>query len=238
VRGCDSSHEAPQSKHSNARNAGLKRATSVNAFEQQLGGREALVEVLSQADSTPEIQDLLGWLGDPSFAEMSLAAICRRANLTAGDVFLAYERALQTRARVLARIPIAQKLPDVAADAMRKALLHQINCPECYGRGQVEHKIKKGESEIFEVRACYPCQGSGKVAVEPDLDQQKLALELGEFCQKTGLTIQNQNSPDNSNTAQVSLGSTLAQLQAAVAEAAFSVEATAPPILDAVPHAD
>lgn len=194
-----------------------------------LGGREVLFEILSQADSTPEIQDLLGWLGDPQLKNDSLAAICRMANLTAGDVFLAYERALQTRAKVLARIPIAQALPDVAADAMKKALLHEIKCPECYGRGQQEHKLKKGESEVFEVRTCFSCQGRGTISREPDLDQQKLALELGEFCQKSGLTINNTNKQEDHKTINLSMGSTLSRLQASAAEAAFSPDATAPP---------
>jgi hypothetical protein len=208
------------------------RASSIATFEAQLGGREALVEILSQADSSPDIQDLLAWLGNPDFRNDSLASICRMANLTAGDVFLAYERALQTRARVLARIPIAQKLPDVAADTMKKALLHQVKCPECYGRGKVQHKLKqKDGSEILEVRDCFPCNGVGKVDREPELDQQKLALELGEFCQKAGFTIQNQNTIDNSKTVQVgSLGNTLAQLQASAAKSAFAPSATAPSI--------
>jgi hypothetical protein len=75
------------------------RASAIKTFELQLGGREALVEILSQADSSPEILDLISWLGNPDFQHESLATICRMANLTAGDVFLAYERALQTRAR-------------------------------------------------------------------------------------------------------------------------------------------
>lgn len=210
------------------------RALSIATFEAQLGGRDALFDVLSQADSTPEIQQLLALLGDPGLHRQSLAHLCRLANLTAGDVFLAFERALQVRAKVLARIPIAEKLPYVAADAMKKALLHQVNCPECYGRGRVERKVKKGDQETYEIVACYPCDGSGKVSVEPDLDQQKLALELGELCQKGGLTISNQNIQE-SKSVTFSLGSTLAQLQARTAEAAFSIEATAPdpPVVDA-----
>jgi hypothetical protein len=215
------------------------RASAIKTFETQLGGREALVEILSQADSTPEITDLLGWLGNPDFAHESLATICRMANLTAGDVFLAYERALQTRARVLARIPIAKQLPDDADKAMQNALVHQIKCEDCRGRGKVERKLKRGENEVYEVVDCYPCEGTGKIDVEPDIDQQKLALELGEFCQKSGLTIQNNNQQDNSKTVQIgSLGSTLAGLQASVAKSAFTVGATAPLAPSVPPAAD
>lgn len=206
------------------------RASAINTFETQLGGRESLVEILSQADSTPDIQDLLAWLGNPDFAHESLATICRMANMTAGDVFSAYERALQLRARVLARIPIAEKLPGVVTKAMDNAVEHQIRCETCHGRGKVERKRKMGENEIYEVVDCYPCEGTGKITVEPDLAQQKLALELGEFCEKAGLTIQNQNLQDNSKTVNVgSLGTSLAQLQANAAAHAFAPAATARP---------
>jgi hypothetical protein len=207
------------------------RASAIATFETQLGGREALVEILSQADSSKEITDLISWLANPDFKGDSLASICRMANLTAGDVFMAYERALQLRARVLARIPIAEKLPDVAKKAMEKALTHKIKCEQCRGRGKVERKLKRGENEVYEVVDCYPCDGTGKIEVEPELDQQRLALELGEFCQKSGLTIQNTNSVDNSKTlVNNTLGATLAQIQASAAKSAFTVAATAPTV--------
>ncbi len=199
-------------------------ALSVGAFEQELGGREVLFDILSQADTTPEIQGLLGLIGDPRNKTLSLAHLCRAANLQPGDVFLAYERALQVRAKVLARIPIAENLPKVAADAMRRATTHKVLCAECNGTTIIKLKTKEGILEAV----CRFCV-EGWINQEPSLDQQKLALELGELCQKCGLTIQNQQIQDNSKVVNVSMGSTLARLQAVAADAAFSPDATDPP---------
>lgn len=201
------------------------RALSINVFEQQLGGREVLFEVLSQGETTPEIQDLLGLLGDPSLHTFSLARLCRQANLHPGEVFLAYERALQLRARVLARIPVAEQLPAVAQDAMRRALTHKVLCPECGGRRKYFVKDKAGYIQEVDCPACE----QGWVNQEPTLEQQKLALRLGELLQEgAGLTIQNQQIQDNSKTVSVTMGATLAKLQAMAAEAAFAPEATDP----------
>jgi hypothetical protein len=202
------------------------RALSVGAFEQQLGGREALFEILSQGDSTPEVQILLGLIGDPRNHALSLAHLCRMANLHPGEVFLAYERALQVRARVLARLPIAEALPLVAADAMRRATTHKVLCPDCNGRLKF---FRIGKEGVVTEITCQACT-DGWVNQEPSLDQQKLALELGELCQKSGLTIQNQQIQDNSKTVNLNMGSTLARLQQVAADAAFSPDATAPTI--------
>lgn len=206
------------------------RALSVNAFEQQLGGRDVLFEILSQADKSAEIDTLLGLIGDPKNNSLGLAYLCRMANLQPGEVFIAYERALTTRAKVLARIPIAEALPSVAADAMRRAQLHKVRCEEC--RGLTELYTKQKDTGIITAAPCPFCQATGWVDQEPTIDQQKLALELGELLQKNGLTIQNAINQDNSKTVNVvgSMGSTLTRLQTLVADTAFGPDITVAPV--------
>lgn len=200
------------------------QAFSASVFEQQLGGREVLFEILSQAEPDDHLNILLGLLGDPRNRSLGLARLCRQANFHVGEVFARFERTLQMRARVLARLPIAEKLPEVAKDAMRRALTHKALCPECGGKRKYFRKDKEGYITQID---CPVCE-EGWVNQEPSLDQQKLALELGELLQKTGLTIQNQQIQDNSKTVNLSMGGTLARLQQTAAEVAFAPEATEP----------
>jgi len=195
---------------------------AVESFEQQLGGREVLVEVLAQADSSETIQRILSFLGNPDHRRNTLSTVCLMADCTPGDLFLAYERALKTRAKVLASIPVARELPYVAADAMRRARTHKVLCLECNGTTHMKTRVK-GEVIVTE---CPWCEG-GWINQEPSLDQQKLALELGELVQKAGLNIHNENVQET-KTLHVGLGASLAKLQADAAKIVFSPSAVEP----------
>jgi len=197
---------------------------AIETFEQQLGGREVLVEVLAQADSSDTIQRILSFLGNADHQHNSLATVCLLADCTPGDLFLAYERALKTRAKVLASIPIARELPYVAEDAMRRARTHKVLCPECNGTRHVKTRVK---GEVV-VSPCQWCE-EGWINQEPSLDQQKLALELGELVQRSGGTSIHNENVQETKTLNVGLGASLAKLQAEAAKIVFTTQAVEPP---------
>jgi cytochrome c553 len=155
------------------------RETSDRAVEQLteiLGGREALVAALEIGEGRKEIDQVLGLLADPRYAGMSLRRICSLAGLTIADFFAAFRSATLVRAQVQATAAIAAGLPAVVQDVVRRAAPYQATCTSCHGVVSTDPKAAP----------CPVCRGAGETTVEPDLDRQKLALEIGEILKKGG----------------------------------------------------
>lgn len=162
---------------------------SLNKFEARLGGRQELIDVLAQTPLTSELHTILGLLADPQYDRMGLSRLCLKAGVTAGDVFLAYKRGLILRGQLLATQKVSAGLPAVAEDVMRRSAPYQVTCGACIGTGSIVPEPTpevKNPSPI----PCSLCLGTGQRTIEPDLDRQKLALDLGEMVKKGGgLTI-------------------------------------------------
>lgn len=155
------------------------RETSDRAVERLteiLGGREALVSALEIGEGRKEIDQVLGLLADPRYAGMSLRRICGLAGLTIADFFAAFRSATLVRAQVEATAAIAAGLPGVVRDVIRRAAPYTTVCPACQGQPTTDPKAGP----------CPTCRGAGETVVEPELDRQKLALEIGEILKKGG----------------------------------------------------
>lgn len=168
----------------------LERASAnraVETFVKLTGGRDALVETLELAGSSPDVQKVLELLADPRYERMSLARICSLAGLTVADFFAAFRTARLQRAQIEAIELVARGLAPVVADVMRRAAPYELTCPACHGTGTVA----KGDEPSV---PCETCHGIGSSTQEPDLDRQKLALELADLLKKGGgLTISQTN---------------------------------------------
>ena len=139
------------SKQRVAKRAAGSRSAAAE-FEEAIGGREQLVEVLS-AQSRDTKQDILfRLLSDPGRAGDSLVTICHDAGVSATEVLAMFRDAAVAQSMVKAQSTLADKLDGVARDVAEKAANHVEDChcqilsvtgeadpacPDCGGRGQL-----------------------------------------------------------------------------------------------------
>jgi len=187
---------------------------AIETFTLAVGGRDALVNVLSIAETAPDIERVITLLIDPRYEKFSLKRLCHLSGLTVADLFAAYKKALITKAHIQATHIIASKLPPIVDDVMTRAAPVPVICPACH-------------AEAPDKEVCILCRGTGAVLSEPELDRQKLALELAQLTEKKGgfVITQNQGLLAQTNLTAVGPGA-LEQLQQAVGDLLFSPKAT------------
>jgi hypothetical protein len=200
---------------------------AIETFAAAVGGRKKLLETLSIADADNTTDKVVNCLLDPAYQSWSLRRICAYAGITVADLFASYKRALFTAAHIAAAHLITEKLPPIVADVMARALPGTESCPRC-----------KGAPTTPGLSACPLCDGAGTVATEPDLDRQKLALELGRLTERRAGIVMQQTTAVAAGTAalQSSATGSLEQLQQAVGELLFapSRRRAAAPVIDVV----
>ena len=213
-------------------------SAAVDAFTVAIGGRAELLNSLLVADGTPEIHKIVNLLIDPRYGGWSLRQICALGGLTIADLFAAYRKALLVRAHLQATKTVVDQLPAVVADIMERSRPYEVTCESCRGLGTVTPEPTKAVPNPTP-GPCVPCRGAGRLLQQPDLDRQKVALELGQLIQQRGgINIQ-----QNSLTLPAAGGGSgapgpLEQLQQAVHEVLYprartpEVEATRPPVVD------
>lgn len=190
---------------------------SFKQFEDDLGGRTALVTTLAQADApTPELQKILGLIADPRFDSKSLGWLCTQAGLSIGDLLRAFRDAGLAKAQAVAQRHVEQHLPRVVEDVMRRAAPYEVCCAVCQGLGTLP--MSPGTPAGTQPTPCPRCKGEGKEIEYPDLDRQKLALQLGKLVKEPGPGVQvNQQFNQQNNQGSGSFGGgSLEQLQQAV----------------------
>jgi len=208
-------------------------SAAIDTFTKAIGGREALVDLLSVASDAPDVDKIVTLLCEERYATYSLRSICEMSGLTVADLFSALKKAAIVRAHVLAYMTqIAPKLVGVVKDVMERAQPYQVPCTSCGGLGTITAEPTK-EKPNPTPSPCETCRGGGVLLAMPDLDRQKVALELGQLVVKSGgpLVALQQNFPAGAS------GSTapgaLEQMQQAVSELLFKSPARrspAPPI--------
>lgn len=156
-------------------------AEPINQFEKALGGRAELIASLS-IDATPEIRDLVEMLVDPRFDNRSLGWLATTVNIGLTDLLRAFRNGILAKAQILACQQVAIKLPDVVIDVMKRAAPFEELCEGCDGSGSMTVRpTKKVPIPDPTTVSCTICKGKGKIIRLPDLDRQRLALELGEL---------------------------------------------------------
>lgn len=204
---------------------------AVAVFERVLGGRDQFAAVLAVADDSPEVAKVNDFLLDPRYQSLGLRKICAMAGLTVADLFAAYRKAVIVQAHLEAAPIIAKKLVGVVDDLMTRAQPHYLPCDTCRGTGRVVPPPTKDQPAPEPV-ACTACVNGQQLHL-PDLDRQKLALEIAELIKpRAGVTFNQANvlaPPDRGP----SVTGSLEQLQQAVSEVLFSgrpMPVTDPPI--------
>lgn len=166
-------------------------AVAIETFTKALGGRAALVDAISVVDSDADADKLVGLLLDPIYEHWSLRRICTLAGITVAEVFALYKKAAIARAHIQAAPIIASKLVGVVDDVMTRGQPYPIPCDRCGGTGQWAEKPTQP------LGVCPVCRGGGTLMAFPDLDRQKLALELGQLLQRGGGIVLQQNLQQN-----------------------------------------
>lgn len=157
---------------------------ALRAFEEAVGGRDALVTELAPAALSDGESLVLRLLADPDNDGKPLHEILGHANVSLARFLKIFRDARGARAYLAALDQVWEKLPDVAQDVMERALPKKVFCKPCSGTGhqkiQKGHRAKKGPlKKQDDPVVCPECEGKGKRPVEPTLDYQRLALALG-----------------------------------------------------------
>lgn len=196
---------------------------AVERFVEELGGRSALIETLELAAAEPEVDLILSLLGDPRYEKWTLRRLCSQAGLTIQEFFLAFQKATLVRAKIAATREIASGLVPVVRDVMKRAAPYEEVCDTCSGTGtftpEPSRKVPNPSPE-----PCKTCHARGKLIIVPELDRQKLALELGDLVKKGGgFQIQN-NQLNLAGSAGGTAAGDLEKLQQALAGGGFAVD--------------
>jgi hypothetical protein len=207
-------------------------AHAIDTFTKILGGKDLLADVLAVASHDPDVDKVVTLLLDPAYASYSLARLCHLAGITAADLYSALGKASIARAKIEAIVTeVAPKLRGVVKDVMDRAQPYEIPCTACGGVGATTAEPTK-EQPNPAPQACAVCRGGGKLLALPDLDRQKLALELGQLVSKGGgiaVQVNQQNLGDRAGSTQTGA---LEQLQQALGEILFDGPPPTAPLVE------
>lgn len=191
----------------------------INEFEKALGGRVELIETLA-LDATAEIRELVAMLLEPQYDKDSLGYLANSVGITLTDLLRAYRTGVLAKAHILSSRHIAAKLPAVVEDVMKRAAPYEEACEGCDASGMMTVKpTKKVPIPDPAQVTCTICRGKGKVIRLPEIDRQRLALEIGELIKppKGGPSVLQQfNFPTVAPTAGDPSAGALEKMQQAV----------------------
>lgn len=165
-----------------ARYGAPKMAQAVDQFEADLGGRGKLVEILAGLAPDDKLVETLGLLADPSNDQIPLSRLCRAGGITLAELYEATRKGILVKPLLLALHQMADKIAPIVEDIMQRAAPHDVPCPNCQGTC-----TSPGATPDAPPIVCTACKGSGVTRVLPELDRQKLALELARLLPKKGV---------------------------------------------------
>lgn len=164
-------------------------AAELAALERELGGRQALITALTYAPPHKDIRYMLGLLGDPDNAQVSLADLCYAGRIMPGQLVDALAKGSELRARLLATQLVHRRLPDVVGDVMLKAAPYEDICPQCQGLGTTVADPTPDQPNPAQ-EMCPGCLGHGRLRYDADGTCRELALEMGGLIGKSGGGVQ------------------------------------------------
>ena len=158
---------------------------ALQAFVEALGGRSALLSALEIGSRHAAVDQVLDLLADPRYQSRSLRWICTQAGITAADLFAAFRTAKLAEAQIKATTRIAERIGPIVDDLLTRAAPYEGTCEECGGKGTITLRPTKKDPDP-QPQTCDLCRGSGRQIILPDLERQKVALELADLLKKGG----------------------------------------------------
>lgn len=168
----------------------------LQGIERDLGGRAAVVGMLALAPLTPDLRYLLGLLGDPTHQTRSLAEICTMARILPGTLLQQLASATLLTGKVRANQKISQGIAAVVEDVMKRGAPYEDTCGECLGAGMITPDPTPQTPNPTPER-CQTCRGTGRLVYQPELERQKLAIEMAQLLPKGGgvnIAVQQNNT--------------------------------------------
>lgn len=197
----------------------------LQAIEQSVGGRAAIVGLLSLAPLTKDLQYILGLLGDPQQQGKSLAECCALANVLPGDLLKHLAAAALVRGKIQAAQRIGTGIPAVIEDIMRRAAPYEEACATCQGTASITPDPTPDTPNPVP-ESCDTCKGSGRLRYLPTLETQKLAVELAQLLPKGGglqIAVQQNNGAGATGGGTMGMGA-LERLQLATDKVIYEGE--------------
>lgn len=154
-------------------------------LEVDLGGRAEVVGMLTLAPLTPDLRYLLGLLGDPQTQRQSLAETCMLANVLPGELLKHLSAAALLAGKVRASQKIGAGIAAVAEDVMRRAAPYEEPCHACSGTGSCTPEPTPQVPNPCP-GPCETCNAVGRLRYQPELERQKLAVDLAQLLPKSG----------------------------------------------------
>lgn len=163
-------------------------ARAIDAIETAVGGRAAVVAALTLAPETDDLAYVIRLIADPSQDTRDLSAICRAGGVKIGEIIHALKQGLYARMLIQTTATITSHSPAVVEDIMVRAQQHYIDCPTCRGTLLIYDRSQADPRNAPKI-PCDACENpdgipTGKVLVYPDLDRQKVALDLANLLPK------------------------------------------------------
>ncbi len=188
-------------------------------IERTFGDRGGLIATLSCAPRNKSLDYLLGILTDPDNVETTLTELCRVADVRPAELLNQLAAGNLVVARAESTVPIREQLPDVVRGVMTRAIAHERACDACQGRPHTP--------------PCTTCRGTGRITIDGEASQAKIALELGGLLKSGGGASATVNVALANLTQQGPGGGLLETVQAAAHQILRAEEAAAgPPVVD------
>jgi hypothetical protein len=210
------------------------------------GGREGLLtQLLVAPELPPALLTLLTFSFDPRFSEKPFGYLCAKAEISPGEVFLAFRDVLAAKATIQAMHESTKELVVMLKELVRSAITHEETCPKCQGLTQIWKTTGKQQKQI----PCPQCQAKGVITVKPDQWAQEKVLDLVGLTRKSATQFVNNNIVQQTsvNPTTVNVGGSdspsaisagLPQIQQALSTILFSRDVVRPlasPIVDVTP---
>jgi len=183
-------------------------AAAIDQFEVAAGGRKPLIAALTGIEPTHDLSYVLNVLADPEADARKLSDICKQSGIPLGELIQAFKHGVFAVPVVQAIRTIADRLPAVVDDVMRRGAPYIDTCTACRGTTTVTKRERRrldddgdeptGPWQDLQV-PCETCLATGTLEYKPSVDQQKLALSLTPLQPKTGPAVVVDNRSVNVN---------------------------------------
>lgn len=184
-------------------------------FEDALGGRGALIEILQHCpDNSVGFTSACKLMSDPDFIQggkgavngnvkYSLSVLCARYRIPLNALVSGFRDAQAAKVAVESLVSLHKHTPQVITQLAAAAQDTFHECPVCEGSGRIWRITSDGEWELdaetheHKTQLCHRCRGQGKEFKEHDVQNRKMFLQVTGILDSKPLVQQTFNQQAN-----------------------------------------